>query len=438
MLNVGDLRLEQDILPFFDYTNNPYARQSLLALLQTPPETQAEVVERQLILRGFVANWRFLKHFAYRKLDYLEVYASFRQLSTQPTLTGMPALKAQFQLRFSDTQRSLLRASHIQLVLFLEKMERCFLRPLNYSAFPVAFQQQLTRALRFLAQLSLPEHLGYIQENTFSSGRLQAFSARLAGLPVMERTEFWTFLALFEAYWAIACGMLKQDFTFPTLSGSGFLLRDFYHPAVAKAVKNTLNLAAGESVIILTGPNMSGKSTLLKAVSLCVYLAHVGVGVPATACEIPFFSSIAVAINLHDDLRTGYSHFMTEIQNLKSVVQQAQTSNCFAVFDELFRGTNVDDALDITQTTLRGLAQFRGSFFFVSTHLMHLQGLLTDVGSTMKNYYVDCRLEQEVPRFSYLLREGWSTLKIGRILFEKEGLGELLKLQEEAPASGVS
>jgi DNA mismatch repair protein MutS len=433
MLNVADLRLEQDVLPFFNFTDNPYARQSLLTLLQTPPLTQPEVVDRQLTLQGFIRNWARVEHFAYRRLDYLEVHAYFQQLHIQPRLTGIPALKRRLQLRFSEAHRSQLRAPYTQLVLLLEKLERRFLLPLDRSAFPAAFQSQLTSALRFLAQLNLAEHLGYIQEDTFTSNRLQAFSARLCALPSGERADFWAFLALFEAYWSIVRGMLKHGFAFPSLGASGFLLQEFYHPVVANPVKNTLHLLAGDSVVVLTGPNMSGKSTLLKAVALCVYLAHVGVGVPAGQCQIPFFSSIAIAINLQDDLQSGYSHFMTEIQNLKAVVQHAQTGHCFAVFDELFRGTNVDDALDITQTTLRGLTQFSGSLFFISTHLMDLQGQLADVGS-VKNYYVECRLEQEVPRFSYLLREGWSTLKIGRILFDKAGLGELLNGLKTAPA----
>lgn len=428
MLNVGDLRLEQDLLPFFDYTDNPYARHCLLTLLQTPPPTEAGVTERQLILRGFMTNSTVLEQFAYRKLDYLEVYAYFQGLGSEPPLAGVSALRERIYLRFSEARRSQQRAPLIQLILFLEKLNRYYLLPLEHAAFPADFQSQLVAAGHFLAKLNLPQHLTYVLENTFSSARLQNFAARLRSLPPQERTEFWAFLTLFEAYWSIARGMMKHGFSFPRLGAASFRLHEFYHPVVVKAIKNSLTLAAHESVVVLTGPNMSGKSTLLRAVGVCVYLAHVGVGVPAAICEIPFFATIAVNINLNDNLLAGYSHFMTEVQHLKAVVERASAGPCFAVFDELFRGTNVDDALDITQTTLRGLTQFGGSFFFISTHLVQLEEELANVASSVKKYYIECQLQEGVPRFSYRLCQGWSTLKIGRILFEKEGLGELLQL----------
>jgi DNA mismatch repair protein MutS len=83
---------------------------------------------------------------------------------------------------------------------------------------------------------------------------------------------------------------------------------------------------------------MSGKSTLLKSVSLCVYLGHNGLAVPASKAIMPFFSTISVAINLTDSIVSGYSYVMSEIIALKNVLAEArENKQCFAVFDELFR-----------------------------------------------------------------------------------------------------
>ena len=113
-------------------------------------------------------------------------------------------------------------------------------------------------------------------------------------------------------------------------------MEGLYHPLIKNPVRN--DLVANRNVILLTGPNMSGKSTLLKAVSLCIYLGHTGLAVPAAKTIIPFYSSISVAINLTDSIVSGYSHFMSEIVTLKNVLSDAiKNEKCFAVFDELFR-----------------------------------------------------------------------------------------------------
>jgi DNA mismatch repair protein MutS len=97
------------------------------------------------------------------------------------------------------------------------------------------------------------------------------------------------------------------------------------------------------------------------------------------------------------------------------------------VFDEIFRGTNVDDALDITKTTVNGLVRRKGSFFLLSTHLLQLDAQLnSDCRERVRKCYIECNLEEGSPKFSYRLKEGWSQLKIGKILFEKEGLAQML------------
>jgi len=158
-----------------------------------------------------------------------------------------------------------------------------------------------------------------------------------------------------------------------------------------------------------------------------VYLAHLGLAVPAAVCQIPYYEVVTLAINVNDNLRNGYSHFMAEIQNLKLVLEAATAGkNCFAIFDELFKGTNIDDAQEITLTTLRGLSQFKNSLFLVSTHLLHLQNQIPDPSAAISKYFIDCELRAGTPVFTYKLKQGWSCLKIGKILFEQAGLAQLL------------
>lgn len=115
---------------------------------------------------------------------------------------------------------------------------------------------------------------------------------------------------------------------------------------------------------------------------------------------------------------------MTEVMNLKTVVENATNGKrCFAVFDELFSGTNVEDAFEICRTTINGLSKFKGSYFLISTHIQELKSVSN---SRISNYYIDCELIGDKPTFTYKLKKGWSDIKVGRILFDKEGLNKLL------------
>lgn len=116
---------------------------------------------------------------------------------------------------------------------------------------------------------------------------------------------------------------------------------------------------------------------------------------------------------------------MNEVVNLKQVVLNAREGKrCFAIFDELFSGTNVEDAFEICKTTIQGLCAYSGSYFFISTHIQELKSVSN---GQMSNYYIDCELIDDQPRFTYRLKKGWSDIKVGRILFEKQGLNKLLE-----------
>lgn len=200
---------------------------------------------------------------------------------------------------------------------------------------------------------------------------------------------------------------------------------EIFHPLLKDPVSNSVTFK--KIVNLITGPNMSGKSTFLKSVCLSIYLGHLGFAVPASKAEFPFFEYFSIAVNQNDDIKNGYSHFMTEIIGLKNVLEQAAAhKKCFVVFDELFRSTNIDDAIQITLTTIKGLLKFKNSFFFVSTHLHQLKAFPEVTSDESGKYYIDCSVRDNTPFFTYTLKEGWSEMKIGQLLFEKEGLNRLL------------
>ncbi|MCP2043916.1 hypothetical protein [Pontibacter sp. HSC-36F09] len=433
MMNVSDLKLKDEVLPCFDYTNSEQAALRLLSLLQEIPSTETEVLERQAITKGFISNWAVLENFTYRRLDLHEVFAFLESIAVNNTLPNDGKLKITLKLRLSGSERKRLKSKLVQAVLLLNGIYVQYLSRIDKDAFPAGYQVQLQRALLFLNKLNLEASAELIKEDRFTVTKIVELSRRLSTLAQNEIRGFWDFFFTFEAFWSIAKGALANGFTFPCFGTDGILMEEFYHPTLKTPIKNSLTMETEQNVLLLTGPNMSGKSTLLKALGLCVYLARAGFAVPASRCAVPFFSSIAIAVNLNDSLQDGYSHFMAEIMNLKSVVQATEgEGRCFAVFDEIFKGTNTDDARDIIQTTISGLTRRKGSFFLISTHMLQLdEQLSSDDSRNVRKCYIECALDKGFPKFSYRLKGGWSQLRIGKILFEKEGLTELLTSKDE-------
>lgn len=439
MQNVRDLHIGKEILPLFDHTGNDFSKDILIEILSDPAGSVAAIVERQNILRGFLGNGSLHQPFSYARSECNEVYMFIKEIGTA---RSDPRGLLDQLLNGKKTSREKGRLS--QLYIFLHKLNNFYFTRLNVDLFPASFREKIDGIQRLLAHLDVGKYETIARQRSFTVLELN----RLVGLIGEkigngEMDSFWKDLFTFEAWLSIAKGIRKHQFSFPIFVDEGLSIKDFYHPLVRNPVKNSL--VTRECVTLITGPNMSGKSTLLKSIGLCVYLAHLGLAVPAAVCELPFFEVISVAINLQDDITSGYSHFMTEIKNLKSVVIEARKPRrCFAIFDELFRGTNIEDALTISAATINGLTHFRGSHFFISTHLHQLKNTLP-VGSSSSDLpplpdlppssrspasistrYIECTLVSGKPVFTYRLRDGWSDLRIGQILFEQEGLTELL------------
>src|SRR5687768_2039239 len=197
---------------------------------------------------------------------------------------------------------------------------------------------------------------------------------------------------MFDVYSSIAKGIKLNNLVFPQFNSENiFAIESFYHLDLPNAVKNTLNVK-NKTIVIFTGANMSGKSTTMKAISIIILLAHLGIAVPAEYCNIPFYDSIFLYFSINDNLKEGYSHFAQEIINVKSVLLELKSKNCFVVFDEIFSGTNINDAAQITVNTINGLSKFKNSFFIFSTHLNLIEDHLTENGNILL-LHLECFLE---------------------------------------------
>lgn len=199
------------------------------------------------------------------------------------------------------------------------------------------------------------------------------------------------------------------------------------HPAIENAVGNTLSLHQDNNVIFLTGANMAGKSTLMKSFGISIYLAHMGFPIAADQMEFSVKDGMYTSINVPDNLGLGYSHFYAEVLRVKKVAEEvAGSKNLVAIFDELFKGTNVKDAYDATLAITEAFSENRNCFFVISTHIIEVGEALQQRCSNFRFTYLPTVMEGNVPRYTYQLQEGITTDRQGMLIIENEGILDLL------------
>lgn len=421
MNNIKDLNIQTEILPLFDYTLNSFSKEILFQLLQEPLTSITDIEKRQNTIKGFIANEKIFSNYSYSRIDFTEVNKFLYDDLFQKNLQV-----SKIRLFFSEKERHQTKAKFIQFILLFHKLYITYLQRINTSVFPDYYKKELTSLQHFLTSFNLIFYEELVREDKLKIKHILALSKILSDKQHKgEISAFYNILFLFEAHISISKGILKHNFGFPSFSKRHLFFEDVYHPLLKNPVRNSFS--SDKNVILITGPNMSGKSTFLKSIGLCVHLARVGVAVPAKRVVLPFFDQVSISINQNDDIFSGFSHFMNEIIRLKQVVVDAsEQKRCFAVFDELFKGTNIEDAIQISLTTVKGLTKFKNSYFFISTHLHQLKDIEQIKTKQVDTYYVDCDIKNNTPIFNYKIKEGWSDLKVGQLLFDKEGLNELL------------
>lgn len=157
---------------------------------------------------------------------------------------------------------------------------------------------------------------------------------------------------------------------------------DLFHPFMTEGVRNPLSLDQGHRFVLVTGPNMAGKTTYLRTCGTVVYLAHLGMSVPGERLVCSPCQAFYTGIALSDDLRAGVSFFQAEALRAKVIaVALSKDLRVFSILDEPFKGTNVKDALDASRAFFSRLAVREGSLFLVSSHLIEAAPELMKLGT---------------------------------------------------------
>ncbi|MBA2746662.1 MAG: DNA mismatch repair protein MutS [Flavisolibacter sp.] len=232
-----------------------------------------------------------------------------------------------------------------------------------------------------------------------------------------------------EAWYSMAKAVKVYNLHFPEFVEQQdplFEVQGLFHVLLQQPTAYNLVLKPGENFLFLTGANMAGKSTLIKAVGSSVFLAHIGMGVPAKHMRLSLFDGLLTNINVADNIAKGESYFFNEVQRIKNTIYKITDGKKWLVLiDELFKGTNVQDAMKCSLAVIRGLIRIKNSVFILSTHLY-------EIGEELNTYpnisfkYFETKVEDDQLEFSYQLKDGISNDRIGYVILRREKVVEML------------
>ena len=217
-------------------------------------------------------------------------------------------------------------------------------------------------------------------------------------------------LAQMDCYAALAEICAKYGYVRPTFSEDVFEVIGGKHPILDEMMKdphyvaNDVKMDKDHSILLITGPNMGGKSTYMRQTALIVILAQMGCYVPAKSCHMPLFDKIFTRIGASDDILSGQSTFMVEMNEANQALSLA-TDKSLILFDEIGRGTSTYDGMALAQAMIEYIATCIHAKTMFSTHYHELTMLAENI-PCVQNVHVLVQEEKEKVTFLYKVKEG--------------------------------
>lgn len=201
----------------------------------------------------------------------------------------------------------------------------------------------------------------------------------------------------------------QNNYIRPILTENELYIKESRHPVVEKVISgvfvpNDIIMDKNTNILLITGPNMAGKSTYMRQMALISIMAQIGCFVPAKEAKIPVFDAIFTRIGASDDLVSGESTFMVEMTEAGNAIENA-TEKSLILFDELGRGTATFDGMALAQAIIEYIHNHIKAKTFFSTHYHELTDL-EDTLSGLRNIHVSAYEEDGEITFLHKLEEG--------------------------------
>jgi len=295
---------------------------------------------------------------------------------------------------------------------------------------PLSFNIYIERILQLLKETPLQRLSETKKTDLFSLSQNLYFAFHLRGHYKNDTLELIEIFYRLDAWYSMAMAVKTFNLSFPEFTETEQPLvytKGLYHLLLHQPVAYNIEMNPEHNFLFLTGANMAGKSTFIKSVGSAVFLAHLGMGVPAAEMKLTLFDGLLTNINVVDNIAKGESFFFNEVQRIKNTIQKINNGRKWLVLiDELFKGTNVQDAMKCSATVIKGLIKIKNSLFILSTHLY-------EIGDELKVYpnisfkYFETNVKGDQLEFSYQLKDGISNDRFGYLILKKEKVVDMLE-----------
>ena len=237
-------------------------------------------------------------------------------------------------------------------------------------------------------------------------------------------------IARVDVYQSLAMLASENSYVRPVFNDQKIMdIKEGRHGVVEKVmghgkyVPNDVSIDENSPVVLITGPNMGGKSTYMRQVALIVIMAQIGSFVPAKYANLTIFDQIFTRIGASDDLISGQSTFMVEMLEANNALRFASEKSLI-LFDEIGRGTATFDGMAIAQAMIEYIASEIHCMTLFSTHYHELT-FLEDKGLGIQNVHASARVDNDHLVFEYLIKKGRSNKSYG------VNVAKLAKLPDE-------
>lgn len=246
-------------------------------------------------------------------------------------------------------------------------------------------------------------------------------------------------LAELDVYAALAEAAVEYGYNRPRFANNGALsIQAGRHPVVERSnlfIPNDLSMNPSARLLILTGPNMSGKSTYLRQTALIALLSQIGSFVPAESATLPIFDRIYTRIGASDDIAGGRSTFMVEMDELATILQNATTKS-LVLLDEIGRGTSTYDGLALAWAACEHLHDQVQACTLFATHYFELTALPERMAAA-RNAHVAAKEEAGGLVFYHQVLPGPASKSYGLEVARLAGLPKEVLLRAKAVMAGL-
>lgn len=417
------------VFGLLDYTTTQAGKDVLKKHVQTPPKGIEQLLAVQEVILFWTENLdKWPKVISNGTLVMLEKYfESADNISTPPS--GLNLLfNASFQKLLNKNEYDFTQFSLSHIADFVRGCTE-LVTVLNMETVPSLLRQKVENVRSELTHPLMGDLLKLSSDTPYRELALLSFKVRRELKNIITRLV--AHYAMLDAWQSLAQATVKHKWSFPDIVASKQALyqaKGLYHPLLSKAVPYDINFEEGKNLLILTGANMSGKTTFMRALGVAALLAHLGVGVPASSLTISFLGGIITNMHVEDNILKGESYFFAEVKRMKNTAGKLlQEAPHLVLMDELFKGTNVHDAYECTRAVVEGLSQRRQHAMVLSTHLYEVAQYFKDRPEMFFAYFTTDLTDKDDYIFEYKLKDGISNDRIGYRILQKEGVIDLLQ-----------